>query len=124
MHSFRQLLLFSLTVLGFLQYGYGLHEDTTGRITHPYTSPECLGKSDPGSCSLEDNNCLCAFKPFVEGTFACFKTSCSDSGDLRSAYDMATAMCTQAGVTETIVAPPKRTLIPAGRAYPVAVGWA
>ncbi|CAE6420841.1 unnamed protein product [Rhizoctonia solani] len=117
MRFFGKLFLFSLTVVfGFLQVCLAQG--------FPDCSMGCLGKSDPGSCSLEDNNCLCGFMPFVEGTFACFKSSCSDAGDLRSAYDMAVAMCNQAGVTETMVAPPKRTLIPMRRAYPVAVGRA
>ncbi|CAE6538618.1 unnamed protein product [Rhizoctonia solani] len=114
MHSFEKLFFLLVTVfLGFSQVclAQGFPDCSIG----------CLGKSDPGSCSLEDNKCLCSHKPFVEGTFACFKSSCTNAGDLKSAYDMAAAMCSQAGVTETIVAPPKRTLIPTRRAYPIAI---
>ncbi|KAL5634203.1 hypothetical protein ACGC1H_006131 [Rhizoctonia solani] len=117
MRSFGKLFLFSLTVIvGFLQacLAQGFPECSVG----------CLGQSDPGSCSLRDNKCLCAHKPFVEGTFACFKSSCSNPNDLKSAYDTSTAMCNQAGVTETIIASPKRTLIPTRRGYPIVVGWA
>ncbi|ELU38897.1 CFEM domain-containing protein [Rhizoctonia solani AG-1 IA] len=59
----------------------------------------CLGKADPGSCSLEDNKCLCSYKPFVEGTYACFKSSCTTPDDLKAAYDMSSAMCRQAHPT-------------------------
>ncbi|CAE6514277.1 unnamed protein product [Rhizoctonia solani] len=114
MRSFGTIFLFSMTViLGFLQacVAQGFPECSFG----------CLGKSDRGSCSLQDNKCLCTYKPYVEGTFACFKSSCPNASDLESAYDTSTALCRQAGVTETIVAPPKRTLIPARRAYPIVV---
>ncbi|CUA75251.1 hypothetical protein RSOLAG22IIIB_11616 [Rhizoctonia solani] len=116
MHSFGKLLLFLLTViLGLLQpcFAQGF----------PECSIACLGKSDRGSCSLQDNKCLCTYRPYVEGTFACFKSSCPNASDLKSAYDSSTALCNQAGVTETIIAPPKRTLIPTRRAYPIVVKW-
>ncbi|KAJ1300293.1 hypothetical protein OPQ81_005117 [Rhizoctonia solani] len=117
MRSFGKLFLLLLTVI------LGLLQPCLGQA-FPDCSIGCLGKSDPGSCSLQDNKCLCAHRPFVEGTYACFKSSCTNPSDLKNAYDTAAAMCNQAGATETIVAPPKRTLISARRGYPIAVGWA
>lgn len=106
----------------------------------------CLGKADPGSCSMQDNACLCANPTFVQGTFDCFKSACSVPADFKQAYDFSSSLCKQAvspnhwahmwwstetqtlffrqGVSSTVVAPPRRTAIPEPiqrRAYPPVV---
>ncbi|KAH7332587.1 hypothetical protein B0J17DRAFT_678242 [Rhizoctonia solani] len=116
MRSFGKLFLFLLTVI------FGMLQECLAQ-GYPPCSIDCLGKSDVGSCSLRDNKCLCSYKPYVEGTVACFKSSCPDINDLRNAYDAGVVLCNQAGVTETLVPRPKRTLVPTHRVYPIAVGW-
>ncbi|KAF8598691.1 hypothetical protein BDV93DRAFT_526608 [Ceratobasidium sp. AG-I] len=90
----------------------------------PECSIGCLGKADPGSCGMQDNACLCANPTFVQGTFDCFKSACPNAADLKQAWDFSSSLCKQAGVSSTVVAPPKRTAIPEPiqrRGYPPAI---
>ncbi|KAG8719160.1 hypothetical protein FRC08_003512 [Ceratobasidium sp. 394] len=120
MISFTKHAIFCLVLLVVLQI-------TSAQATsaYPNCAIECLGKADPGSCQLTDNACLCANQPFVQATYACFKSTCTNSDDLKLAYDSAASLCKEAGVTSTIVAAPARRTATPGRikrrGYPIAV---
>ncbi|QRW09848.1 CFEM domain protein [Ceratobasidium sp. AG-Ba] len=83
------------------------------RADFPPCAQSCIGQADPGSCSMNDNSCLCNNAAYTNPTNDCFSTSCSQS-DWQAAYDYAVQLCHDAGVTTGNInnPPSKRSFTP------------
>ena len=52
----------------------------------------CLASADFGSCSQNDNACLCSSQPFIQSTTSCITSKCSGQ-DLANAEAYSQAIC-------------------------------
>ncbi|KIM82725.1 hypothetical protein PILCRDRAFT_820022 [Piloderma croceum F 1598] len=68
------------------------------RQSFPNCAIPCLQNADLGSCSAQDNVCLCNNQAFINSTTTCIENSCSPD-DLASAEAEADAICESVGVT-------------------------
>ncbi|CAE6451340.1 unnamed protein product [Rhizoctonia solani] len=93
---------------------------TVVKADFPACAQPCLGKASPGSCSLQDNACLCRNASYCNATNTCFKNSCSQT-DWKAAYDYSVALCNQAGVTQgSVLNPPTKRAAEAKRTFAAA----
>ncbi|KAJ3722743.1 hypothetical protein DFJ43DRAFT_1093097 [Lentinula guzmanii] len=70
------------------------------RQTFPSCSQACLANADLGSCSADDDTCLCNTPAFISSTASCIADSCSGN-DLTEANAAAQDLCLAVGITLT-----------------------
>ncbi|KAJ4486832.1 hypothetical protein C8R41DRAFT_921215 [Lentinula lateritia] len=70
------------------------------RQTFPTCSQSCLANADLGSCSADDDTCLCNTPAFISSTATCIASSCTGD-DLTEANAAAQDLCLAVGVTLT-----------------------
>ncbi|KAJ3800966.1 hypothetical protein GGU11DRAFT_741994 [Lentinula aff. detonsa] len=70
------------------------------RQTFPSCSQSCLANADLGSCSADDDTCLCNTPAFISSTASCIADSCTGN-DLTEANAAAQDLCLAVGITLT-----------------------
>ncbi|KAJ3982947.1 hypothetical protein F5890DRAFT_1526422 [Lentinula detonsa] len=70
------------------------------RQTFPSCSQACLANADLGSCSADDDTCLCNTPAFISSTASCIADSCTGN-DLTEANAAAQDLCLAVGITLT-----------------------
>ncbi|KIM82729.1 hypothetical protein PILCRDRAFT_820030 [Piloderma croceum F 1598] len=70
------------------------------RQSLPSCALSCMETANYGSCSQQDNACLCRNAQFVSSTTACIQSAC-DASDLAAAEQYSQALCDAVGVTLT-----------------------
>ncbi|KAG8706267.1 hypothetical protein FRC08_001173 [Ceratobasidium sp. 394] len=72
----------------------------------PACAMQCMATAQTGGCDPTDNTCMCKNADFVNSTYECVQSTCTDPDELKAAIEGARALCAAAGVslTETVPA--------------------
>ncbi|KAJ3934325.1 MAG: hypothetical protein NXY57DRAFT_700613 [Lentinula lateritia] len=73
------------------------------RQTFPTCSQSCLANADLGSCSADDDTCLCNTPAFISSTATCIASSCTGD-DLTEANAAAQDLCLGVTLTDSSIA--------------------
>ncbi|KAG8939970.1 hypothetical protein FRC04_005783 [Tulasnella sp. 424] len=73
---------------------------TAAQAALPACALSCLTTTDPGSCTLADQACLCRNQAFITASMACIQQSCS-ADDAANTAELYSELCAAVGVTQT-----------------------
>ncbi|EGO01268.1 hypothetical protein SERLA73DRAFT_179413 [Serpula lacrymans var. lacrymans S7.3] len=89
---------FTLALLAFGAFSTASAGLVSRQASLPNCAVACLIDANFGSCSSQDDACLCNDSAFVQSSTSCIQSSCTGS-DLTNAEAAAQEMCAAVGVT-------------------------